>query len=215
IVKRHDEKDFKHQKAKQQFSTLHISFNVYPDLYNLVSSSDGISSDPQILKISALSLENLQNIKVMLAKNWSIMINESNSINEKHLDIATQYMSLNVPNFIFNKDLNIENIAHFGSDGSKTGVSILLILGGFLCQKWFIILHQILDSVKDDFITADNKQADLMYILTKLINIFQRDYVSISDIQFNLETTISAITTQFIGYDNTPPIYALINISDI
>ncbi|CAG8724249.1 9180_t:CDS:2, partial [Gigaspora rosea] len=153
----------------------HISFNVYPDLYNLVSSSDDISSDPQILKISALISEKSSEYKgygtylnhvaarkfamaivhvieeklineIKLAKNWSIMIDESNSINEKHLVIATQYMLLNVPvirymdvmiledcrteyifeklkNFIFNKDLNIENIAHFGSDGSKTGVS--------------------------------------------------------------------------------------------
>ncbi|CAG8726707.1 17685_t:CDS:2, partial [Racocetra persica] len=41
IVKRHDEKDLKHQKAKE----------------HLVVNSDNISSDPQILKFSALSLE--------------------------------------------------------------------------------------------------------------------------------------------------------------
>ncbi|CAG8488403.1 334_t:CDS:2 [Cetraspora pellucida] len=95
-------------------------------------------------------------------------------------------------------------------------------------------LHQILDSVKDalnyDVITAKNKQdqkkakellnnldpnftlitkflADLMFILTKLINIFQRDYVNISDVQFNLDITISTITTQFIGNENATPTY--------
>ncbi|CAG8704413.1 1214_t:CDS:2, partial [Racocetra fulgida] len=95
IVKWHDEKDLKHQKAKEQFSTLvlhqlndtdmkiiwqmkcvyfaakkHLSFNVYPDLYN-----------PQILKISALSLEESSEYKdygtylnYVAARNFAIAI---------------------------------------------------------------------------------------------------------------------------------------------
>ncbi|CAG8760080.1 38460_t:CDS:2 [Gigaspora margarita] len=144
----------KHQRAKQQLSTLvlhqlndndikiirqikcvyfaakkHLSFNVYPDLYSLVADRDNISSDPQILKFSALSLEESEGSKeyksygsylnpiaaqnfaiaivhiiekeliseIRSAKNWSIIIDESNSIDEKHLVIVAQYMALNVP----------------------------------------------------------------------------------------------------------------------
>ncbi|CAG8848957.1 46478_t:CDS:2, partial [Gigaspora margarita] len=101
------------------------------------SSSDDISSDSQILKISALSLEESSEYKgygTYLNHVASRKICYGNRTYEKHLVIVTQYMSLNVPviryiyvmkledcraeyifetlkNFISNKDLNIENIA--------------------------------------------------------------------------------------------------------
>ncbi|CAG8780313.1 6487_t:CDS:1, partial [Gigaspora rosea] len=135
IVKRHDEKDLKHQKARQQFSTLvlkiirqmkcvyfaakkHLSFNVYPDLYRAVIIFLQIL---KYLKIFALSLKESSEYKgygtylnhvatrkfamdvieeklineIKLAKNWSIMIDESNSIDEKHLVIPViRYMGV-------------------------------------------------------------------------------------------------------------------------
>ena len=75
------------------------------------------------------------------------MIDESTSIDEKHLIIASQHMSLNTPviryiglvkledcksesimreltKFITSKGLCIANIAHFGSDSASTMIGM-------------------------------------------------------------------------------------------
>ncbi|CAG8648427.1 1260_t:CDS:2, partial [Acaulospora morrowiae] len=329
IVKRHDEKDQKHQKAKQQFLHLstyqldnedikiiqqmkcvyfvakkHLSFNIYSDLYCLIASNNYISSEPQSLKFALQetiepknygtylnpaaarnfakaivhTIETSLITEIKLSKSWSLMIDESTSIDEKHLVIASQHMAFNTPiiryiglikledckaesimenleNFIAEKNLNIIDIMHFGSDGASTMigqdaakmvpyfieyediykslysyfsssykrmVNLKMIqeinedpqlnLLNIINTRWLSIsnavknLHQILDSIKDalnyDIINGNKqdkkKAADLL-----------EHYISISDVQFNLEATISAITTQFIGYDNIAPTYGI------
>ena len=42
---------------------------------------------------------------------------------------------------------------------------------------------ELLDYLDSDFILITKFLADLMYILSKLINIFQRDYISISNMK--------------------------------
>ncbi|CAB4429571.1 unnamed protein product [Rhizophagus irregularis] len=87
-------------------------------------------------------------------------------------------------------------------------------------------LHQILDSVIDalrydadlasnlldelncDFIISTKYLADLMFILTKLINVFQREYVSFADIKIHLDMVYDAITAQFIRFDGSTPSYS-------
>ncbi|CAG8702780.1 14024_t:CDS:2 [Racocetra persica] len=71
IVKRHDEKDLKHQKAKE----------------HLVANSDNISSDPQILKFFVLSLEEsleYKDLNYVVARNFAIAI--IHIIEEKLID---------------------------------------------------------------------------------------------------------------------------------
>ncbi|CAG8529935.1 16511_t:CDS:2 [Cetraspora pellucida] len=341
IVKRHDEKDQKHQRAKQQFSTLalhqlndndmkiiqqmkcvyfvakkHLSFNIYPDLYSLVANRNNIALNPQILKIPALSLQEssesseyknygtyLNSVaarnfaiaivhiieqklinEIKLAENWSIMIDESNSIDEKHLVIATQYMTLNVPviryigvikledcrseyifeklkNFISNKELDIKNIAHFGSDGASTmiglknGVSTRfkdlnpymtsvhciahrLHLAGQDAAKevpYFKEYESICKSLYGYFSGSYKRMLKLKMIQETndepqlcLLNIINTRWLSMSNTVHNLhqilssvkdalnydfitaeKATISAITTQFIGYNNISPTYGI------
>lgn len=56
-----------------------------------------------------------------------------------------------------------------------------------------------------DFILATKFLADLFGILQKLIKAFQGDFVTLSDVYYHLNSTISAIQSMFIGDDNTPP----------
>ena len=65
----------------------------------------------------------------------------------------------------------------------------------------------LLDELNCEFIISTKYLADLMYILTRLINIFQKEYVSFSDIKIHLDTTYDAITAQFIGIDGSTPSY--------
>jgi hypothetical protein len=66
---------------------------------------------------------------------------------------------------------------------------------------------ELLSSIDEQFELATMFLADLFFILSKLIRIFQSDYVSLSDIQCNVDITIQAIQTQFIGNNQTSPIY--------
>ncbi|CAG8501312.1 162_t:CDS:2 [Scutellospora calospora] len=317
----------------------HLSFNIYPDLCDLIISHNTISLISQLLKFSSQELVETRNYgtylnstvarnfaeaimhvietnlinEICLSGNWSIIIDESTSIDEKHLVIASHHLASNIPIvrylglinledcraesiikelelFIAKKNLHIKNIAHFCSDGAsimtvhrlhladqdaaktvpyfkeyesickslynyfsssykrmlnlrmiqETNNDPQLNLLNIINTQWLSMsnavknLHQILDSVKDalnnDIITVENKQdqkkakellnnldpnfilitkflTDLMFILTKLINLFQQDYITISNIWFNLEITISAIKIQFIGNKNTKPTY--------
>ncbi|CAG8846569.1 32690_t:CDS:2, partial [Racocetra persica] len=66
------------------------------------------------------------------------------------------------------------------------------------------------DVLNYDFITADNKQdKEKAKKLIDCLNLNFQDYVTISDIQFSLDATISAITIQFIEYNNTSPTYRI------
>ncbi|CAG8747665.1 4596_t:CDS:1, partial [Racocetra fulgida] len=86
IVKRHEEKDQKHQKAKEQLGPMitdrlfesdlkiihqmkcvyfvakkHLSFNIYPDLCSLIMKCNSISLTPQPLKFPSQQLNESNN----------------------------------------------------------------------------------------------------------------------------------------------------------
>jgi len=89
--------------------------------------------------------------EIKVSDQWSLLIDESTSItDEKHLVLVSKHMANNVPvmrylglielddcsansimayikNFLVEKDLQIKNIAHFGSDGASvmTGMFVL------------------------------------------------------------------------------------------
>ncbi|CAG8535073.1 14457_t:CDS:1, partial [Dentiscutata heterogama] len=66
----------------------------------------------------------------------------------------------------------------------------------------------LLDKLDYEFVIATKYLADLMFILTKLINIFQKELVSFSNVKIHLDTTYDAITAQFIGIDDSAPLYS-------
>ncbi|CAI2199915.1 5730_t:CDS:1, partial [Funneliformis geosporum] len=67
------------------------------------------------------------------------------------------------------------------------------------------LAKNLLDDLDYEFVISTKFFADLMFILTKLINIFQKEYVSFSDIKIHLDATYDAITAQFIGVDSSVP----------
>ena len=73
------------------------------------------------------------------------------------------------------------------------------------------IYNEISDS---DFIIATKFLADILYIFKFLMLVFQKDYITLSDIHYILELTINAINVDFVGIDNVPPTYGnhLLNI---
>ena len=71
-------------------------------------------------------------------------------------------------------------------------------------------VSQLIDNLDPNFIISTMFLADLMYILSKMIKIFQRDHIDLSEVKNSLETTISAIEAQFVGRDNILPTYGTI-----
>ena len=59
----------------------------------------------------------------------------------------------------------------------------------------------------NEFIMATMFLADLTFILKKLINIFQSDYITITHLQPHLDTTINTITSYFIGSNDSAATY--------
>ena len=95
------------------------------------------------------------------------------------------------------------------------------------------VIFSVIDALNDDMINTDNPKdrtrasqlvnnfdpefiistmflADLIYILSKMIKIFQRDHVDLSELKHSLEMTISAIKAQFIGTEEVSPTYGTI-----
>src|SRR6266536_14480 len=69
---------------------------------------------------------------------------------------------------------------------------------------------QLINNLDPNFIILTMFMADLMYILTKMIKIFQRDHIDLSELKHSLKTTISTIKEQFIGTEEVPPTYGII-----
>ncbi|CAB5369683.1 unnamed protein product [Rhizophagus irregularis] len=69
---------------------------------------------------------------------------------------------------------------------------------------------QLISSLDPNFIISTMFLADLMYILIKMIKMFQRDHIDLSELKHSLETTISAIKAQFIGIEKVSPTYGTI-----
>ncbi|CAG8840593.1 25390_t:CDS:2, partial [Gigaspora margarita] len=74
---------------------------------------------------------------------------------------------------------------------------------------------ELLSSIDEEFELATMFLADLFFILSKLICIFQSDYVSFLDIQCNIDITIQAIQVQFIGNNQILPTYGQISLEYI
>ncbi|CAG8791828.1 12498_t:CDS:2, partial [Cetraspora pellucida] len=237
----------------------HLSVSIYPDLFSLVTNSNNISLDLKILKFSALSLQESSENKsygtylnytaarnfataivhviekeliseIELAKHWSIMIDESTSMDEKHLVIASQYIISNLPiiryigvikledcrseyifeklkNFISDKGLNIENIAYFGSDGtstmigSKTGVSTRLKHLNLFMTSVHCIAHQLHLAGQNMTKEKTNDEPQLC-----LLNIINTHWLSMSNTVHNLHQILdsvkNALNYDFITADN-------------
>ena len=58
---------------------------------------------------------------------------------------------------------------------------------------------QLVNNLDPNFIISTIFLADLIYILSKIIKIFQCDHIDLSEVKHSLETTISVIKVQFIG----------------
>src|SRR5207244_8457257 len=69
------------------------------------------------------------------------------------------------------------------------------------------VLYEQMDQT---FISATKYLADLTNILKKLINIFQLEHLSLSHFKSQLDTTLKAIQTEFIGSEEIPPNYGTI-----
>ncbi|CAB5374669.1 unnamed protein product [Rhizophagus irregularis] len=175
--------------------------------------------------------------EIRSSNHWSIMIDETNSItDEKHLAVVSRHISHNVPvtrylgminldeltaeaiafdlkSFIIAKGLKVENLLHFGSDGAATliGMKTDSVIDALRYDAEFDkknhLASNLLDELNCDFIISTKYLADLMFILTKLINVFQREYVSFADIKIHLDMVYDAITAQFIGFDGSTPSY--------
>ena len=65
----------------------------------------------------------------------------------------------------------------------------------------------LLEQMDNEFIMATMFLADLTFILKKLINIFQSDYITITHLQPHLDTTINTITSYFIGNNDSAATY--------
>jgi len=94
--------------------------------------------------------------EIKVSDQWSLLIDESTSItDEKHLVLVSKHMANNVPvirylglielddcsansimtyikNFLVEKDLQIKNIAHFGSDGTSVMTGMFVLAFAFL-----------------------------------------------------------------------------------
>src|SRR3989440_161308 len=71
------------------------------------------------------------------------------------------------------------------------------------------LAKNLLDELDYEFIISTKYFADLMFILTKLINVFQKEYVSFTDVKIYLDIAYDAITAQFIGIDGSTSSYGI------
>ena len=66
------------------------------------------------------------------------------------------------------------------------------------------------EQIDQNFISATKYLADLTNILKKLINIFQLEHLSLPHFKLQLDATLEAIQTEFIGSEETQPNYGTI-----
>ncbi|CAB5383548.1 unnamed protein product [Rhizophagus irregularis] len=203
----------------------HLSLNLYPELCNLVLNPNKNFETPCLLQLppfssSKPSINNTpqygsyQNSKyarkfeeaifyviekalideIKASGKWSILIDESTTItDEKHLVLVSRHIANNVPvlRYLVIDALNDDmNNAENPKERDRTS--------------------QLISSLDPNFIISTMFLADLMYILTKMIKMFQRDHIDLSELKHSLETTISAIKAQFIGTEEVSPTYGTI-----
>ncbi|CAG8610744.1 9671_t:CDS:2, partial [Scutellospora calospora] len=151
---------------------------------------------------------------------WNILLDESNTItNEKKLAIVSKHFANNIlvihyigmillnettaeailtdlELFCIAKGLNLTHLIHFGSDGASNMTND--VKEAFNRESTNIALY-LYDAMDQDFFIVTYFLADLFYILRKVINIFQSNYVSLGEIKAQLSMAIESITTEFIG----------------
>ncbi|CAB5362607.1 unnamed protein product [Rhizophagus irregularis] len=149
------------------------------------------------------------------SNNWSIMIDETNSItDEKHLAIVSRHISHN--------GLKLENILHFGSDGAATLIGTKT--GSFRRMQNLKMIQEtleeqipqlaILNIINTRWLSMSNSVKNLHQILNSTgichlykiscrFNVYIDEIVSFADIKIHLDTTYDAITAQFIGFDGS------------
>ena len=97
-------------------------------------------------------------------------------------------------------------------DDDDSGLTILNLIS----TQWLSLSNVVTIYIVDysDFIIATKFLADILYIFKFLMLVFQKDYITLSDIHYILELTINAINVDFVGIDNVPPTYGnhLLNI---
>jgi hypothetical protein len=71
-------------------------------------------------------------------------------------------------------------------------------------------ITKLLDALDPKFRLTTMYMADLTFILSNLCKTFQKDNVTLSDLKYSLDTSISAIKAQFIGFDGESPTYGII-----
>lgn len=105
--------------------------------------------------------------------------------------------------------LNIVNTRWLSMSNSAPNIGFSNWCITLWCWIWWKIhlAKNLLDELNWEFVTSMKYLADLMFILTKLINVFQKEFVSFADIKIHLDTTYDAITAQFIGFDRSTPLY--------
>ncbi|CAG8758873.1 15063_t:CDS:2, partial [Dentiscutata heterogama] len=70
-----------------------------------------------------------------------------------------------------------------------------------------IVVQGLYNAMDQTFYLATKLLADILYNLRSLTNLFQADYITISEIYTHLNATIDIITTQYIGHNGIPPNY--------
>ncbi|CAG8519247.1 17882_t:CDS:2 [Cetraspora pellucida] len=98
--------------------------------------------------------------------NWSAIIDETNSItNKKHLAIVSWHISHNLS--ISNSVKNLHQILDSVIDALRYNIEL---------DKNNYLAKNLLDELDYEFVISTKYLADLMFILTKLINIFQKEF---------------------------------------
>jgi hypothetical protein len=72
------------------------------------------------------------------------------------------------------------------------------------CNKTRQRAQRIYEDLDSEFILATKFLADILFTFSNLTKIFQSDYVALSDVHVQLNTTIDSITTEFIGSGDDP-----------
>jgi hypothetical protein len=137
------------------------------------------------------SYKRMKNLKLMQDINEDPQLNILNIINTRWLSMSNVIHNLHQIIFSVIDALN-DDLANAENPKDRDRAS------------------QLVNNLDPNFIISTMFMADLMYILTKMIKIFQRDYIDLSELKHSLETTISAIKAQFIGTEEIPPTYGTI-----
>ncbi|PKK73531.1 hypothetical protein RhiirC2_847565 [Rhizophagus irregularis] len=142
----------------------YLALSVYPDLYELI---DFHRKNSEVMKLC--SYRRMQNLKMIQETLEDPQLAILNIVNTRWLS-----MSNSVKNLHQILDSVIDALRYDAEFDKKNHLA-----------------SNLLDELNCDFIISTKYLADLMFILTKLINVFQREYVSFADIKIHLDMSFS------------------------